>query len=61
MYWKQQSWTFSLFFPQPDKQNVSVFFQYNCDLGVNYPYHIKIGETTTDGPEDRAGFYRLHL
>lgn len=25
------------------------------------PYHIKIGEAATNGPEHRASFHRLHL
>lgn len=29
--------------------------------GVSDPYHIKIGEAATNGPEHRASFDGLHL
>lgn len=32
-----------------------------CVAGLNDPYHIKIGEAASNGPEDRASFYGLHL
>lgn len=32
-----------------------------CVPGLHDPYHVKIGEAASDGPEDRASFYGLHL
>lgn len=45
-----------LFHPQPNRHAV-----YRCVPGLQDPYHIKIGEAASNGPEDRASFYGLHL